>query len=70
MIYNAVVSFTAGWAILETREPSGPIGEGRTQEEVGKAIHLVSVERSWQSLLEVFRVHSFGRACELIQGRK
>lgn len=38
MIYNAVVSFTAGWAILETREPSGPIGEGRTQEEVGKAI--------------------------------
>jgi len=38
MVYNAVVSFTAGWAILETREPTGPMGEGRTQEEVGAAI--------------------------------
>lgn len=38
MIYNAVVSFTAGWAILETREPTGPIGVGMTQEEVGLAV--------------------------------
>ena len=38
MVYNAVVSFTAGWAILETREPTGPLGEGLTQEEVGMAV--------------------------------
>jgi AcrR family transcriptional regulator len=38
MVYNAVVSFTAGWAILETREPTGPLGEGLTQEEVGLAV--------------------------------